>query len=130
SQHPILLDELLDTHNLYAEPDFHLMRAELQRRLADVSGDVERQMDIMRDFKHASTFRFAVKDVIGELTLERLSDYLSELADLILQTTIEMVWPGLKIRHRDQPRFAIIGYGKLGGKEMGYTSDLDIIFLY
>ncbi len=130
SQHPILLDELLDTRNLYAEPDFELMRAELRRRLADVPGDVERQMDIMRDFKHASTFRFAVKDVIGELTLERLSDYLSELADLILQTTIETVWPNLKTRHREQPRFAIIGYGKLGGKEMGYTSDLDIIFLY
>jgi [glutamine synthetase] adenylyltransferase / [glutamine synthetase]-adenylyl-L-tyrosine phosphorylase len=130
SQHPILLDELLDTRNLYAEPDFSAMRAELLRRLSDVPGDVERQMDIMRDFKHASTFRFAVKDVIGELTLERLSDYLSELADLILQTTIETVWPNLKIKHRDQPRFAIIGYGKLGGKEMGYTSDLDIIFLY
>lgn len=130
SQHPILLDELLDTRNLYAEPDFSAMRAELLRRLSDVAGDVERQMDIMRDFKHASTFRFAVKDVIGELTLERLSDYLSELADLILQTTIETVWPNLKIKHRDQPKFAIIGYGKLGGKEMGYTSDLDIIFLY
>ncbi len=130
SQHPILLDELLDTRNLYAEPDFNLMKVELQRRLNDVPGDVERQMDIMRDFKHASTFRFAVKDVIGELTLERLSDYLSELADLILQTTIETVWPNLKIKHRDQPKFAIIGYGKLGGKEMGYTSDLDIIFLY
>lgn len=130
SQHPILLDELLDTRNLYAEPDFKAMRAELNRRLADVPEDIERQMNIMRDFKHASTFRFAVKDIVGELTLERLSDYLSELADLILQTTIETVWPHLKVKHRDDPKFAIIGYGKLGGKEMGYTSDLDIIFLY
>ncbi|CAG0958570.1 Bifunctional glutamine synthetase adenylyltransferase/adenylyl-removing enzyme [Methylophilaceae bacterium] len=130
SQHPVLLDELLDTRNLYAEPDFAEMRTELYRRLADVPGDIERQMDIMRDFKHASIFRFAVKDVIGELTLEKLSDYLSELADLILQATIDTVWPNLKVKHRDQPKFAVIGYGKLGGKELGYASDLDIIFLY
>lgn len=87
-------------------------------------------MDLMRDFKHASTFRFAVKDVVGELPLVRLSDYLSALADLILEATMETIWPTLKQRHREQPRFAVIGYGKLGGKELGYASDLDIIFLY
>ncbi len=130
AQHPVLLDELLDTRNLYADPDFAAMRTELNRRLEQATGDVERQMDIMRDFKHASTFRFAVKDVIGELLLVKLSDYLSELADLILQATIEKVWENLKVRHREQPKFAVIGYGKLGGKELGYASDLDIIFLY
>ncbi len=130
AQHPILLDELLDTRNLYAEPDFSLMREELYRRLHDVPDDIERQMDIMRDFKHASVFRFAVRDVIGELTLEHLSDHLSALADMILQTTIDTVWPILRAKHREQPKFAIIGYGKLGGKELGYASDLDIIFLY
>lgn len=129
-QHPILLDELLDVRDLRAEPDFAALRAELRTRLADAGGDVERQMDLMRDFKHASTFRFAVKDVIGELRLERLSDYLSELADIVLEATLETVWPTLKQKHRDQPRFAVIGYGKLGGKELGYASDLDIIFLY
>jgi glutamate-ammonia-ligase adenylyltransferase len=130
AQHPILLDELLDTRDLYAEPDFAAMRDELERRLAGVPGDVERQMDIMRDFKHAATFRFAAKDVIGELLLETLSDYLSALADLILQVTIETIWPTLRGKHRDMPKFAVIGYGKLGGKELGYASDLDIIFLY
>lgn len=129
-QHPILLDELLDTRNLYAEPDFAAMREDLRQRLADAEGDIERQMDIMRDFKHAYTFRFAVKDVIGELLLVKLSDYLSELADMILDLTLEMVWANLKSKHREQPRFAVIGYGKLGGKELGYASDLDIIFLY
>ena len=84
----------------------------------------------MRDFKHAYTFRFAVKDVIGELLLVKLSDYLSELADMILELTLETVWTHLKSRHREQPKFAVIGYGKLGGKELGYASDLDIIFLY
>ena len=129
-QHPILLDELLDTRNLYAEPDFAAMREDLRQRLVDTEGDVERQMDIMRDFKHAYTFRFAVKDVIGELVLVKLSDYLSELADMILELTLETVWANLKSRHREQPKFAVIGYGKLGGKELGYASDLDIIFLY
>src|SRR5690606_28343332 len=109
-------DELLDTRNLYAEPDFAAMREDLRQRLADAEGDIERQMDIMRDFKHAYTFRFAVKDVIGELLLVKLSDYLSELADMILDLTLEMVWANLKSKHREQPRFAVIGYGKLGGK--------------
>ena len=130
SQHPVLLDELLDTQHLYAVPNFALMHEELQRRLAEVEGDVERQMDVMRHFKNAAVFRFAAKDVAGELPLETLSDYLSELATLILQVTIETIWPTLKGKHREVPKFAIVGYGKLGGKEIGYASDLDIIFLY
>ena len=130
SQHPILLDELLDTQHLYAVPDFGLMREDLKQRLAEVEGDVERQMDVMRHFKNAAVFRFAAKDVAGELPLETLSDYLSELANLILQVTLETVWPSLKGKHRDVPKFTVVGYGKLGGKEIGYASDLDIIFLY
>ncbi len=130
SQHPILLDELLDTRNLYAPPDFKAMRAELMRRLAEVEGDVERQMDVMRHFKHAAVFRFAASDVAGQLPLRTLSDYLSELADLILDVTLQTIWPTLRGIHREQPKFAVIGYGKLGGKELGYASDLDIIFLY
>jgi glutamate-ammonia-ligase adenylyltransferase len=135
TQHPILLDELLDTRNLYAVPDFAAMRAELKRRLAEVEGDMERQMDVMRHFKHAAVFRFAAQDVAGELRLEKLSDYLSELACMILQVTLEVIWPSLRDKywrgqHREQPQFAVIGYGKLGGKELGYASDLDIIFLY
>jgi glutamate-ammonia-ligase adenylyltransferase len=124
------LDELLDTQHLYAVPDFALMREDLKQRLAEVAGDVERQMDVMRHFKNAAVFRFAAKDVAGKLPLETLSDYLSELANLILQVTIETVWPSLKGKHRDVPQFSIVGYGKLGGKEIGYASDLDIIFLY
>lgn len=129
-QHPILLDELLDTRNLYAKPDFAAMYRELKQRLAENDGDIERQMDLMRHFKHAAVFRFAAQDIAGELRLEKLSDYLSALADLILQATIEVIWPTIRGRHREIPQFAIIGYGKLGGKELGYASDLDIIFLY
>src|SRR5690606_36626868 len=96
ARHPILLDELLDTRTLYAEPDFEAMRAELQQRLCELDGDVELQMDAMRHFKHAATFRFAAQDIAGELPLRRLSDYLSALADLVLQLTLETVWPGLR----------------------------------
>lgn len=130
AQHPILLDELLDTRTLYAVPDFSAMRIELVKRLAEVEGDIERQMDVMRHFKHANVFRFAAQDISGKLALETLSDYLSELAALVLSVGLETIWPYVKAKHRDTPKFAVIGYGKLGGKELGYASDLDIIFLY
>ena len=130
SQHPILLDELLDSQQLYAIPNFVLMREDLKQRMLEVEGDLERQMDVMRHFKNAAVFRFAAKDLAGELPLETLSDYLSDLADLILDVTLETIWPTIKGKHRDVPKFSVIGYGKLGGKELGYASDLDIIFLY
>jgi len=130
AQHPILLDELLDTRTLYAVPDFKALRAELSERLTEAAGDIERQMDIMRHFKHANVFRIAVQDINGELALETLSDYLSDLACLILNVALETIWPNVRGKHLDTPKFAVIGYGKLGGKELGYASDLDIIFLY
>jgi len=130
TQHPILLDELLDTRNLYAVPDFAALRDDLENRMADCGDDVERKLDVLRHFKHAQTFRFAAQDLAGKLPLETLSDYLSALADLVLDSVIRHAWPGLRNRHREAPAFAIIGYGKLGGKELGYASDLDIVFLY
>jgi glutamate-ammonia-ligase adenylyltransferase len=130
AQHPILLDELLDTRTLYAAPDFNALRQELVLRLAEADGDIERQMDIMRHFKHANIFRFAAQDINDELALETLSDYLSDLACLVLSVALETIWPHVRGKHLDTPKFAVIGYGKLGGKELGYASDLDIIFLY
>jgi [glutamine synthetase] adenylyltransferase / [glutamine synthetase]-adenylyl-L-tyrosine phosphorylase len=128
--HPILMDELLDTRNLYAAPDFAELEQELVKKMQQLEGDTEAQMDAMRHFKHAAVLRFAAQDVSGNLPLERLSDYLSDLAQLILQVSLQTIWQSLKFKHRDAPQFAIIGYGKLGGKELGYVSDLDIIFLY
>jgi glutamate-ammonia-ligase adenylyltransferase len=142
SQHPILLDEVLTMDAVGADaatvnnksaalaPDFVQLRAELVQRLTEVEGDVEQQMDLMRHFKHANVFRFAAQDINAELTLETLSDYLSALAELILSVSLEFIWPQVRGKHRDIPKFAVIGYGKLGGKELGYASDLDIIFLY
>jgi glutamate-ammonia-ligase adenylyltransferase len=130
TQHPILLDELLDTRNLHAEPDWPRHEAMLERQLAEAGDDRERQMDTLRQFKHAQTLHLLAQDLAGELSLERLSDHLSALADLILLATLRVTWRNLPSRHAEAPRFAIIAYGKLGGKELGYASDLDLIFLY
>jgi glutamate-ammonia-ligase adenylyltransferase len=130
TQHPVLLDELLDTRELYAQYDREKLRNELKVLLNAAEGDTERQMDIMRHFKQAQTFRLVAQDLAGALPLEILSDQLSDLADMILDETLRLAWAGLRVKHRDAPRFAVIAYGKLGGKELGYASDLDIIFLY
>ncbi|MDX1913966.1 MAG: bifunctional [glutamate--ammonia ligase]-adenylyl-L-tyrosine phosphorylase/[glutamate--ammonia-ligase] adenylyltransferase [Methylophilus sp.] len=130
SAHPILLDELLNTQNLYAVPDFAVLKSELEKKMQQLEGDVEAQMDAMRHFKHSTVLRFAAQDVAAQLPLERLSDYLSDLAQVILQVSLQTIWQSLRFKHQETPQFAIIGYGKLGGKELGYLSDLDIIFLY
>jgi glutamate-ammonia-ligase adenylyltransferase len=87
-------------------------------------------MNILREMHQAQVFRLLAQDLAGLLTVEKLADHLSALADLMLEASIEEVWRDLRGRHRDEPAFAVIGYGKLGGKELGYASDLDIIFLY
>ncbi|RPI46290.1 MAG: bifunctional [glutamate--ammonia ligase]-adenylyl-L-tyrosine phosphorylase/[glutamate--ammonia-ligase] adenylyltransferase [Betaproteobacteria bacterium] len=129
-QHPILLDELLDTRALHAPVDMPAMGRALAAQLAEHAGDTERQMDTLRHYKHAQTFRLLAQDLAGELPLETLSDHLSDLACVCLDAAMKLAWENLRIRHRPEPRFAIVGYGKLGGKELGYASDLDIIFLY
>jgi glutamate-ammonia-ligase adenylyltransferase len=127
---PHLLDELLDPRVLMAAPDWSLLREELKARLAAFDADLERQMDEMRHFKQSETFRLLAQDLAGMWTVERLSDQLAALADLILGQTLELVWADLPRKHRERPAFAIIAYGKLGGKELSYASDLDIVFLY
>jgi glutamate-ammonia-ligase adenylyltransferase len=102
-------------------------------RLKQLDGDVERQMDQLRHFKQSETFRLLAQDLSGLWTLEKLSDHLSDLADLLVGATLQLVWSGLAGKHRatpTPPAFAVIAYGKLGGKELGYASDLDIVFLY
>jgi glutamate-ammonia-ligase adenylyltransferase len=130
AQHPILLDELLDDRQRGGAPDCRALALELQQQLDGALGDTERQMDILREFHHVQLFRLLAQDLAGELTVERLADYLSALADLIVAATINAAWQTIATRHRPQPRFAVIAYGKLGGKELGYISDLDVIFLF
>ena len=130
ARQPILLDELLDPRLLFSAPDWPALQVDLTSALIRAAGDAEQQMDILRHFKHSQTFRLLAQDLADVLPLEKLSDHLSALADLILNEVLNLCWQGLKNRHRDAPRFAIVGYGKLGGRELGYASDLDIIFLY
>jgi len=131
TRHPLLLDELLDDRVLYAPFDLGQFSRSLARQLDDAHGDTERQMNLLREAHQAQVFRLLAQDLAGLLTVEGLADHLSALADAMLEETIRLVWRDLRARHRqDAPRFAVIAYGKLGGKELGYASDLDIIFLY
>ncbi|NDV12359.1 bifunctional [glutamate--ammonia ligase]-adenylyl-L-tyrosine phosphorylase/[glutamate--ammonia-ligase] adenylyltransferase [Crenobacter caeni] len=129
-RHPILLDELLDARVLYASPDWDRLARELDAGMQENKGDAEAQMDTLRHFQHAQVFRLVAQDIAGMWTLEALSDELSRLADVTLAATLKYAWLDIRGRHTDTPRFAIVGYGKLGGKELGYASDLDLIFLY
>ncbi|MCL6555482.1 MAG: bifunctional [glutamate--ammonia ligase]-adenylyl-L-tyrosine phosphorylase/[glutamate--ammonia-ligase] adenylyltransferase [Burkholderiales bacterium] len=129
TRHPLLLDELLDVQTLLAPPDWQALAKELRAQLGE-GVDPERQMDVLRHFKHTCTFRILARDLEGMLSIEALADELTALADLLLGEVLRLAWLALPRRHRPEPCFAIIGYGKLGGREMGYASDLDIIFLY
>lgn len=129
-RHPVLLDELLDPRLLDVAPDWTAFRAELRQSLAVLEPDTERQMDVLREQHHAQVFRVLAQDMAGLLTVERLADHLSELADSLLDAALDCAWKKLPKRHRETPRFAVISYGKLGGKELGYASDLDLVFLY
>jgi glutamate-ammonia-ligase adenylyltransferase len=131
TRHPLLLDELLDDRLLHAQPDLETFGRSLRTQLAAHAGDTERRMNILREMHQAQVFRLLAQDLAGLLSVERLADHLSALADLTLEISLEEAWKDLRTRHRDgPPRFAVVAYGKLGGKELGYASDLDIIFLY
>ncbi|MBP0599173.1 bifunctional [glutamate--ammonia ligase]-adenylyl-L-tyrosine phosphorylase/[glutamate--ammonia-ligase] adenylyltransferase [Herbaspirillum sp. LeCh32-8] len=130
TQHPILLDELLDDRNLKAASDWKTFGENCQRQLDTAPGDTERQMDILREAHHAELFRLLAQDLEGDLSVEKLADELSALADTLVDLTIKAVWQTITQRHREVPQFAVIAYGKLGGKELGYVSDLDVVFLY
>ena len=129
-RHPILLDELLDARILDTAPDWASFKTQLDLALDAAEPDIELQMDMLREAHHAQVFRLLAQDVSGLLALEKLADHLSELADIMLDLALKFAWRKLAKRHIETPRFAVISYGKLGGKELGYASDLDLIFLY
>ncbi|NUT60726.1 bifunctional [glutamate--ammonia ligase]-adenylyl-L-tyrosine phosphorylase/[glutamate--ammonia-ligase] adenylyltransferase [Herbaspirillum sp. C9C3] len=130
TRHPLLLDELLDDRNLKAASDWNAFADTCRRQLASAEGDTERQLDILRELHHAELFRLLAQDLEGDLSVEKLADELSALADVLVQVTLEAIWQTIAQRHVEVPRFAVIAYGKLGGKELGYASDLDVVFLY
>ncbi|MBK7023846.1 MAG: bifunctional [glutamate--ammonia ligase]-adenylyl-L-tyrosine phosphorylase/[glutamate--ammonia-ligase] adenylyltransferase [Sulfuritalea sp.] len=129
-RHPILLDELLDPRLLDVLPDWSGVREQLAARLDELEPDTERQMDLLRETHHAQVFRLLAQDVAGLYTVEKLADHLSELADILLDAAIGRAWLKMLKRHVETPKFAVISYGKLGGKELGFASDLDLVFLF
>lgn len=139
-QYPLLLDSLIEWHSLMAEPEFPQLAAQLHEEmdaclLPNGQPDVEQQMNLMRDFQRQISFQLLAQDLGGILSVEKLADQLSALADILLAETIHRVWPlvqpkGQSLENLPAPRFAVIAYGKLGGKELGYASDLDLVFLY
>jgi glutamate-ammonia-ligase adenylyltransferase len=132
TRHPIVLDELLD-ERLAADPagpDFVPRWTAQVRQLLQVESDAERLMNVLRDAHHAQVFRLLMADVNGLLRLEALADQLSALADAVLDLSLSTVWRLQRGGGAAAPRIAIVAYGKLGGKELGYASDLDLIFVY
>ncbi|MEG2767906.1 MAG: bifunctional [glutamate--ammonia ligase]-adenylyl-L-tyrosine phosphorylase/[glutamate--ammonia-ligase] adenylyltransferase [Comamonas sp.] len=133
-QHPGVIDELA-SDQLFTErfnaADFE---QEMALRLAALEStgedDDENLLNLLRRAQHAETFRTLSRDVEGFITVEQVADDLSALADSVLRVTAQWCWKRLKQRHREEPLFGIIGYGKLGGKELGYGSDLDIVFIF
>ena len=120
----------MDDRTLKAAPDWSLFAQECQQQLDAVKGDTERQMDVLRELHHAQQLRLLAQDLEGDLSVERLADHLTSLADVLIAATVQAVWQTIANRHREVPQFSVIAYGKLGGKELGYASDLDVIFLY
>ncbi|MBI2277569.1 MAG: bifunctional [glutamate--ammonia ligase]-adenylyl-L-tyrosine phosphorylase/[glutamate--ammonia-ligase] adenylyltransferase [Dechloromonas sp.] len=130
NRYPLLLDELLDPRLYEIATNWAGFRDDLRRTLEDHAGDTEREMDILRELHHAQVFRLLAQDISGLQTIEHLSDHLTELADTIVQETLALCWGTIKKRHCATPKFAVIGYGKMGGKELGYASDLDLVYLF
>lgn len=140
-RHPLLLDELLDPRTLYAPLDKVALENELRTTLARIpETDLDQQMEDLRRFKHVHVLRVAAADIAEVLPLMIVSDHLTAIAEVILQQVLEHAWRELVFKHgRPQYRinaricyssFAMVAYGKLGGIELGYGSDLDIVFLH
>ena len=133
-RHPGVIDELADARLLHQRFDRAAFVAEMSDRheaaVRAGEDDEETLLDTLRRAHHAEVFRTLVRDVEGELSVEHVADDLSALADAVLELTMSWAWQRLKQRHRETPQFAVVAYGKLGGKELGYGGDLDVVFLY
>ncbi len=132
--HPGVIDELANATMLDERFDAAEFESELEHRRASLAktseDDDETLLNLLRRAHHAEVFRTLARDVEGRLTVEQVADDLSSLAEALLRVTTRWCWGRLNNKHREHPQFAIIAYGKLGGKELGYGSDLDIVFVY
>lgn len=139
ARYPLLLDELLDPNTLYQPTAMDAYKDELRQYLLRVPGDdEEQQLEALRQFKQAQLLRVAAADIAGTLPVMQVSDHLTWLAEAIIDAVVQQAWlqmvarfgqPG-HLREREGRGFAVVGYGKLGGWELGYSSDLDLVFLH
>lgn len=139
-RNPHLLDELLDPRSLYAPPSRQLIQAEVRERLSHLDvEDMEGQMDVLRRIKQAAVLRVAAADIVEAVPLMVVSDHLTEIAEVMVEAAFDLAWQHLTARHGrphcDDSRvcdsgFAVIAYGKMGGIELSYGSDLDLVFLH
>jgi len=141
ARHPVLLDELLDPRTLYLPPEQSDLKEEIRKKLVLISEkDLEVKIQELCIFRQANTLRVAAADVTKAIPLMRTSDHLSEIAETVLNEVVDLSWEHLAQRHgtpecqldheRIERGFAVIAYGKLGGLELGYDSDLDLVFLH
>jgi glutamate-ammonia-ligase adenylyltransferase len=133
-RHPGVIDELAGPGLLESRFDADALVRELQTRRAALArtgeDDEEELLNLLRRAHHAETFRTLVRDVEGRIPVEQVADDLSALGDTVLAVAAHWCWSCFKRRHQDAPHLAIVAYGKLGGKELGYGSDLDLVFLF
>ncbi|MFG6665900.1 bifunctional [glutamate--ammonia ligase]-adenylyl-L-tyrosine phosphorylase/[glutamate--ammonia-ligase] adenylyltransferase [Halomonas sp. HNIBRBA4712] len=138
ARYPLLLDELLTPSTLYTPADKQALADELRQTLTRLpEDDEEAQLEALRVFKHAKTLHVAASDIAGTRHLMKVSDYLTYIAEVILEAVLAMAWKHVARKHgvppgasEFEPAFLIVGYGKLGGIELGYGSDLDLVFLH
>ncbi|MBW2644548.1 MAG: hypothetical protein JRC89_14750, partial [Deltaproteobacteria bacterium] len=141
ARHPVLLDELLDPRTLYLPPEKSDLEEEIRKKFDLISSvDFEAKIQELCIFKQANILRVAAADVTRAIPLMRTSDHLTEIAETVLNEVVDLSWEHLAQRHGtpkcqlDDERlgrgFAVIAYGKLGGFELGYDSDLDLVFLH
>ncbi|MGB5062571.1 MAG: bifunctional [glutamate--ammonia ligase]-adenylyl-L-tyrosine phosphorylase/[glutamate--ammonia-ligase] adenylyltransferase, partial [Candidatus Competibacter sp.] len=141
TRYPLLLDDLLNPAALYAPLDRRQLVSELDQQLARApAGDAEERLNALRYFKQGNVLRVAAADVSGEMPLMIVSDHLTEIAEALLRKVLELAWTDLLPRFgppecvvdgvKREARFAILAYGKLGGIELNYGSDLDLVFLH
>ena len=137
---PVLLDELIDPRTLYSPPDKEQLGAELRQQLLRIpEEDTEQLMEALRYFKSAHLLRVAASDITGVLPLMKVSDYLTWLAEVILESVLDVAWRVMVEKHGRPMKqagvpceldFVVVGYGKLGGIELSYGSDLDLVFIH
>lgn len=137
SKHPVLLDELLDPRTLYSPPEKADLETDIDRRLARIDlDDLEYQIEELCIFKQINTLKVAAADITGAIPLMRTSDHLTYIAEVVVDRVVNLSWHHLEKKH-GRPScdpagrgFVVIAYGKLGGIELGYGSDLDLVFLH